>query len=409
MKVIQINCVYGKGSTGKITEVIHKGLLERGVDSLVIYGRGQRPKEERLYKPCYELMAKFNNLASRVSGIMYGGCHSSTRKIIKIIKSEKPDIVHLQCINGHFVNIYKLVKWLNENNIPTVLTHHADFMFTANCSHSLECEKWKNRCSDCQYWKKNTKSFFINNTEKSFDLMKDAFENFKYLKVVSVSPWLQGRSKDSKIFANYPNSTVMNGLDTEVFCLMDKRILKKRYGFEGKRVVFHPTSSFKITEGHIKGGSYILKLAEIMPECIFIVAGRSENISQQLKDKYKNLLFWGEVKNQNTLAELYNIADVTVLTSQRETFSMVLAESLCCGTPVAGFLAGGPESISIDKYCKFSPQGKIEELAGNLRKLIDDKPDSQTIAEEASIKYSTQTMVDKYLKEYEEILCKAKP
>lgn len=409
MKVIQINCVYGKGSTGKITEVIHKGLLERGVDSLVIYGRGQEPEEERLYKPCYELVAKMNNLASRVSGIMYGGCHSSTKKIINIIKNENPDVVHLQCINGYFVNIYKLVKWLNENKIPTVLTHHADFMFTANCSYSLECEKWKNKCTDCQHWKKNTKSFFINNTEKSFNLMKDAFENFKYLKVVSVSPWLQERSKASKIFAGYPHSTVMNGLDNNVFCLMDKVALKKKYGFEGKRVVFHPTSSFKIAEGHIKGGSYILKLADKMPECTFIVAGRSENISQQLKDKHKNLLFWGEVKDQNTLAELYNMADVTVLTSQRETFSMVVAESLCCGTPVAGFLAGGPESIAIDEYCKFSPQGNVEELAGSLLKFIEEAPDSKAMAEEARIKYSNQTMVDNYLKEYEEILCKVKP
>jgi glycosyltransferase involved in cell wall biosynthesis len=32
---------------------------------------------------------------------------------------------------------------------------------------------------------------------------------------------------------------------------------------------------------------------------------------------------------------------------------MIVAESLCCGTPVVGFKAGGPESIAIDDYCVF--------------------------------------------------------
>ena len=39
MKVIQINSVYGYGSTGKIVKSIHQNNLENGIDSYVIYGR----------------------------------------------------------------------------------------------------------------------------------------------------------------------------------------------------------------------------------------------------------------------------------------------------------------------------------------------------------------------------------
>lgn len=41
MKILQINCVYNKGSTGKITYELHKGLIGEGIKS-VAYTRGKR-------------------------------------------------------------------------------------------------------------------------------------------------------------------------------------------------------------------------------------------------------------------------------------------------------------------------------------------------------------------------------
>ena len=55
------------------------------------------------------------------------------------------------------------------------------------------------------------------------------------------------------------------------------------------------------------------------------------------------------------------MANLTILTSQFETFSMVCAESLCSGTPVVGFKAGAPEQISIQQYSEFVEYGKIDE------------------------------------------------
>ena len=50
MKILQINNVYKKGSTGKITYDIHQGLQKSGIDSVVCYGRGQKVKERYVYK-----------------------------------------------------------------------------------------------------------------------------------------------------------------------------------------------------------------------------------------------------------------------------------------------------------------------------------------------------------------------
>ena len=47
MKVLQVNCVYDYGSTGKITKDLHEGLIKRGIDSVVLYGRRQSTHDSK--------------------------------------------------------------------------------------------------------------------------------------------------------------------------------------------------------------------------------------------------------------------------------------------------------------------------------------------------------------------------
>ena len=69
----------------------------------------------------------------------------STARLLHILRREAPDIVHLQCINGYFVNIFRLVRWLKRHRIPTLLTLHAEFPYTANCGIAAELRKVAHR------------------------------------------------------------------------------------------------------------------------------------------------------------------------------------------------------------------------------------------------------------------------
>lgn len=404
MKVLQVNCVYNKGSTGKIIYDLHKGLLSNGEESIVCYGRGEVVKEDNVYKICKELYSKFNNLLSRITGLMYAGCFFSTNKLIRIIKKEKPDVVHLHCLNGYFVNIYRLVTWLKNSGIKTILTLHAEFMHTANCGHAFECEKWKNGCGKCPRLRKETKSWFFDNTHKSWLKMKKAFDGFDDLTIVSVSPWLMERAKQSPILKDKKHCVVLNGLDTSIFKLYDTQQLRKKHNLIGKKIIFHATPFFNDDPENIKGGYYVIKLAEKLlsnDNIRIVVAG---NYPKTLKVP-SNIIFLGRVNNQQALAEYYSMADVTVLTSKRETFSMVVAESLCCGTPVAGFRAGGPEQIAIMEYCKFVGFGDVGGISKAMTELIDIPISKDEIAKIAAKKYSSKRMVNHTLELYEKDLC----
>lgn len=401
MKILQVNCVYKKGSTGKITYDIRSELLKQGIESVVCYGRGEKINEPHVYKTCGEVYSKINHLLSEFTGVMYSGCFFSTNKLIKIIKKEKPDVVHLQCINGYFVNIYRLVSWLKKHDIKTVLTLHAEFMYTANCGHALDCDKWQTGCGHCPRLKQETKSFFIDGTHKSWMKMKKAFDGFNdNLIVTSVSPWLMERAKLSPILNDKKHEVVLNGVNTDVFHFYDTAELRSQMGLNGVKVIFHATPSFDDNIKSLKGGYYVLKLAEKMLDenVKFVVAGDHPD---GLKVP-PNVILLGKVSDQELLAKYYSMADVTLLTSKKETFSMVTAESLCCGTPVVGFKAGAPEQIAIPEYSSFVDFGDLESLHEEMKKFLAESFLKIDIALTSNCKYAKQTMTENYLKIYEE-------
>jgi glycosyltransferase involved in cell wall biosynthesis len=65
---------------------------------------------------------------------------------------------------------------------------------------------------------------------------------------------------------------------------------------------------------------------------------------EQLKEKYLSAVFTGP-KFGEELARYYADADVFVFPSFTDTFGLVILEAAACGTPVAGYVAPGPQDI----------------------------------------------------------------
>ena len=404
MKIMQINSVYKKGSTGKIVYDIHQGLLNHKIDSIVCYGRGEKIKEKNVYKICGEAYSYFNHFKANFTGVPYEGFFFSTKKLIDIIEQEKPDIVHLQCINGYFIDIYKLIKWLKNNEVKTVLTLHAEFMYTGGCGHALECTKWleSRGCHHCDKVKTEFHSKLFDRTNYMWKKMINAFEGFDKNKIIitSVSPWLMERAKQSYALRNFKHVVVTNGLDTNIFhSYSNKEILplKQKYNLFNEKIIFHVTPSFNDNPNHIKGGYYVLELAKKMKNknVKFIIAGPYD---KQINAP-DNVIFLGSISNQIELAKYYSMADLTLLTSKKETFSMVTAESLSCGTPVVGFKAGAPEMIALQGYSEFVEYGDLNALLREIIRMLD-----KGNSEFNTNFYSKDNMVNKYLEIYYDLL-----
>ena len=404
MKILQVNVLYNQGSTGKIVSDIHKVLLENDIQSVVCYGVGPKVKDLNIYKIVYHYETSFYRIWAHFMGLQYASGYLSTRRLIKIIKKEKVDVVHLHCINGFFINIYSLIRFLKKAKIKTVLTLHAEFMYTGNCGYAFDCEKWKTGCGDCSQLWDATYSYYFDRTATAWKKMKEAFKGFDNLVITCVSQWVEDRAKQSPILAEKDIVTIENGIDTkEIFYPVPFIDLKKKLGIKDEKVILHVTAKFSTIEGNIKGGRFLYQLADNLKYeniKIIIVGNDDSNIKMR-----SNMISVGKILNQKELAQYYSMADLTVITSKKETFSMPCAESLACGTPVVGFCAGGPETICLKEYSEFVDYGDIGALINCILNWINFKnKHEEEISNMAHDYFSKEKMCKKYVDIYKTMI-----
>lgn len=393
-KVLTINCTYDKGSTGKIIMDIAKSLKD-SVDFIFCYEDGPKSYDNR-YRIAGPIILRMYYLLARLVGLKHSTGVIPTFLLIRKIKKENPDVVHLHCPYDNLVHIPMLIKFLKRNNIKTVVTNHAEFYYTGNCPYSFDCLKFQTGCGNCNYVFDSYRKYMIDRTKHEWKLMYNAFSNAKNITMVAVSPWVKERMLLSPISASLEKRVVVNGIDASVFHWREN--IQNNTNFSN--YVLHVTASFTDDPNDIKGGFYVIQIARKCPEITFVIAG-PVSVNPKLKLP-KNIKLLGSISDRDELASFYRNARVTLITSRFETFSMICAESLSCGTPIVGFNAGGPESITIKKYSDFVEYGNVEKLISVMKKWMNSSFDAEKISEDALNSFASDIMAKNYFMLYTE-------
>lgn len=400
MKIAQIDVNYKSSSTGKIVSDLALGLQERDYSTVIYFGRGREPSGSDVYKIASKLEVVLHALGTRVTGLT--GIYSplATHLLITLLKKHRPDVVHLHDLHGYFLNIGELVDFLKRSKIPTVWTFHSEFMYTGKCGHSYECEKWKKVCYACPRLRDYPKSWYFDFTTHMFEKKRKLFKDFDNLILTAPSHWLADRMRVSPILNGKQIVVVPNGLDTNVFFPRDPQELRAKLGLEAQKVVLSVGSDLL---SNSKGGYWVFELAKRNPTIIFLMVG----VEKPSKLAPKNVRQISSLHDQNLLAEFYSISDVFLLTSMKETFSMVCAESLACGTPVIGFEAGAPSEVAPHGFGNFVTYGDLESLNRSLIDTLSSTAntikDSLKFEKFAHKRYSKDIMIDSFVSIYRQL------
>lgn len=404
IRVLTVNC-YNFGSTGKIIRDIEKQLEKTECQFYHCYEMGNRNKENHSFCLSNALIYRIYYIISRITGRQYSTGLIPALKVIFYVFKYRIDIVHIHCPNAGSINLYVLLKYLKKEKIPTVITNHAEFFYTGNCAHAFDCEKYLTGCGKCPHVKEATNSKIFDRTSWAWKKLKKIYVNNHNIVMVAVSDWQKKRMEQSTLCKDIPIYTIENGTDSEsTFYPKDIKRMRHDLLQHYEYIVLHVTAGFSDPD---KGGTYIIELAKRLRTrgIRVIVAGPYQPKQLSGFDLPDNLLFLGNIESQKLLADYYSSADITVITSKRETYGMVCAESLCCGTPVVGFDNGGTPSIALEEYSSFVEYGNIDELELKVVEWVGKK---QSLNSEwniaARIHYSSRKMAKKYFEKYCDIL-----
>lgn len=361
MKIVQINAVYGYGSTGVIVEDIQSACRKEGVDCVVAYSQSKGE-----VKSGYHLGNAFSNrlhaLLSRISGKQgYFSC-LSTWRFLRFLDNYKPDILHLHNLHGCYINVPMLLKYAAKKNIAVVVSLHDCWFYTGGCSHytRVDCNKWLQECGNCPRRYEEFPALLYDSSAAQLRDRRKLFGEIKNLTAVGVSKWIVDEAQKT-VFRKAQCVAIHNGIDVDFFHPV-KNDFRKRYNLEGKYIILAPANKWFLDVNRETFDYFASRLTDDM-RMVFIGNGVDES---RLTDKMINV---GFVSSREEIRDIYSACDVMANCTREESLSLLNVEVQACGTPVVTYSNTGVKE-TVDGKCGFAVEnGNPEEMWKEVSKM----------------------------------------
>lgn len=396
MKIVQINTVYGTGSTGKIMASLHQLAQKYGFDMYAAYGRGSATVDIREYKIGNRSDFFQHVLINFFLGKSGFGSKAVTRRFLRWLDTIQPDLIHLHNIHGFYIHVGMLFEHIKRHHIPVIWTLHDCWPMTGQCAHFdyAGCSKWKTACHHCPIYRSNYPySLFKDNSKYNYILKKKAFTDVSDMTVVTPSRWLADIVSQS-FLKNYPVKVIPNGINLDLF--------KPSHVSSDSRIILGVANVWTNT----KGLNYFLKLSEMLDSTYHIVLiGLSKKQQSQIHSSYgKRITCITRTSSQSELVTWYQRAYVYVNPTLEDNFPTTNLEALACGTPVITFNTGGsPESLT-DKCGIIVEKGNIGQLKEAILSLEHHTNITSSSCREQALHFSQESIFQGYLDLYAGLL-----
>lgn len=405
-KLLQIDTCLGVGSTGRITESIAQLAQSQGWECYIIHG-ARYVKRPSCMKDI-QTVSKIGEYMHYAEGLIFDNhglaSRNATRRVIEQIKEIKPDIIQMHCIHGYYLNYKILFEYFQTIEIPLVWTFHDCWAFTGHCAYfdSINCEKWKTCCHDCELKGIYPPSRVLDCSMRNYNLKRNLFISVKKQTViVPVSYWLEDMVKQS-FLKDFKVRTIHNGTNINIFLPKQTEKLRERLGIGDKKVILGVALPWVPR----KGMSDMLKLADMLPndEYLVVLVGLDE---KQMKSLPKNVKGVMRTNSAEELAEYYSMATAFVNPTYEDNFPTTNIEALACGTPVITYRTGGsPEAVD-DRTGRIVEQGDVEGLRDAICVLENNLETVRKDCRQRAERYfNKEDRFQKYIDLYEELIKK---
>ncbi len=368
MTIVSINiCLFG--STGKIMYALSQLVEKDGGKALMVYPSFPQNILERDIDCRIRgvFNRKINSFLQKFSGRNGCFCYRNTRQVIRYLRKNAPDIIHLHNIHMMKINHGKLFHYLKKSGVKVIWTLHDCWSFTGQCAHftMVKCDKWRSGCHHCPQYKEYFATY-VDATKTMWRLKKKWFLGVENMTLVTPSKWLADLVKQS-FLKEYPVKVIHNGIDLATFQPTESDF-RKKYGLENKFIVLGVAFGWDKR----KGLDVFIRLAKELDDRYQIVlVGTDDGVDGRLP---KNILSIHRTNDQAELAEIYAAADVFANPTREENYPTVNMEAIACGTPVVTFQTGGSPEI-LDETCgSVVDCDDVDGLRVEIVRICEEKP-----------------------------------
>lgn len=361
MRILLINSICGRQSTGRIVSDIQAEIINSGNECIIAYGERKSLKVEGNYHIGTEFDRYYHAAMSRIFDCQGQCSKKATRKLIEFIQRYKPDLINIHNIHGYYLNYEILFSFLKDYDKPIVWTLHDCWAFTGHCSHFdyIKCDRWKRGCNQCPQKREYPASLLFDSSKNNYKRKKNCFTQIKKMVIVTPSFWLSNLVKDS-FLGKYETKVIHNGIDLLHFKPL-RTSAENLLKLEEKKIVLGVASIWSKKKG-------IYDLVELQNELgneyQVVAIGK---IPKEIKDIRKKILVIESTDNFDDLAKWYNAAYVFVNPTYEDTFPTVNMEALACGTPVITYQTGGSVEMIKEETGAIIQQGNIRAIGDYIK------------------------------------------
>ena len=418
MKIVHFTNNLTDGA-GKAVYRIHNGLIESGIDSIVLVA-----KKDFIDKSVKQIVPGYSNIDNPIINnidLIKRGLNFISF-IIKEIKWKlllrKWSPLTLFNFNKSYFNINNIEKYIKDVDIiclysiqsfispklikqiykltkaPIVWTPMDIEPLTGGCHFNNDCKKFYENCGFCPSLKSKSENDI---SRKIFDEKKKYLYDLP-ITFVAVSKWVEEWIKKSSLFNKNKTEIIFLGIDDNIF-----KKTKKQYARE---ILNLPSDKKLILFGCLnlddkrKGGHLLLKsLTELgsnvddKNEIVLVTIGRKNNFRFD-EQPFMNIHL-GLINDDRVLSLLYNSVDIITIPSIDDPGPLMASEALMCKTPIVTFNSGIATEIINDESLGYRSENyNIESYAKGILKYLNnnyDVNDNLSIYSKLTLKNQVQS------------------
>ncbi len=410
VKILHVNYNDSGGGSAKSVYRLHQTLLAEGVDSQLLVSQKQRREKNisgaanwpaNLLRRVRLAGDKIPLLTYRKRDTISFSTQRWPNKIGRRIRSFKADLVNLHWVGHGMLPI----ESLDELSSPLVWTLHDMWPISGGCHVHLDCLNYRYSCGRCPQLGSKTDHDLSN---KIWLKKQKAWRKIP-LTLVAPSRWMAELASESELLPMAKIEMIPHGVDTQIFRPLDKGAARESLALpQDKQIILFGAAG----AGRHKGFALLKEAAislspEIKSKLELIIFGpQKPGLTQQFGFPVRSV---GPIDDENKLAQFYAAADITAVPSLQESFGLIAAESLACGSPVVAFATSGLLDIVDHEQNGYLAQPfEIADLAHGITWLLQDQTRRASLAtrgrEKVERDFDLNLQAARYLALYDELL-----